>query len=247
MNGFLNWLITSVHSVDWLLRDVIAGFAIMLETSLFVGLIMPGDTVVLVAAAGVQNWLDFFGLLGFVLLGSLIGESIGFWVGRLFGARIRASKLGQRIGEKNWQTADTFVETRGGIAIAVSRFLPILHSLVPVTAGMTKMTYKTFIRWTVGACAVWGAAYVGLGWWAHDTYDRYLSNLKAGGYIFAGIVAVVLLAISIVKKRLSGTAERMIAKGEVARASLAGGVQLTPSEVAAEEVIESAKPDLKLE
>jgi hypothetical protein len=112
---------------------------------------------------------------------------------------------------------------------------------------MTKMTYKTFIRWTVGACAVWGAAYVGLGWWAHDTYDRYLSNLKAGGYIFAGIVAVVLLVISIVKKRLSGTAERMISKGEAARASVAGGVQLTPSEVAAEEAIESAKPDLKLE
>lgn len=247
MNDFLNWLITSVHSVDWLLRDVIAGFAIMLETSLFVGLIMPGDTVVLVAATGVQNLLDFFGLLGFVLLGSLIGESIGFWVGRMFGARIRASKLGQRVGEKNWQIADTFVETRGGIAIAVSRFLPILHSLVPVTAGMTKMTYKTFIRWTFGACAVWGAAYVGLGWFAHDTYDKYLSNLKMGGYVFAAIVAVVLLVISLVKKRLAGTAERMIAKGEAARASVAGGTQLSASQVAAEAEIESAQPKLDLE
>lgn len=247
MNNFLNWLITSVHTVDWLLRDVIAGFAIMLETSLFVGLIMPGDTVVLVAATGVQNALDFLGLLGFVLLGSLIGESVGFWVGRYFGARIRASKLGQRIGEKNWLIADEFVETRGGIAIAVSRFLPILHSLVPVTAGMTKMTYKTFISWTVGACAVWGAAYVGLGWWAHDTYDRYLSNLKVGGYVFAGLVALVFLAISLVKKRLAGTAERMIAKGEAARASVAGGVQLTEAQVAAEESIEAEKPNLELE
>jgi membrane-associated protein len=247
MNHFLDWLINSVHTVNWLLRDIIAGFAIMLETSLFVGLIMPGDTVVLVAATGVQNLLDFFGLLGFVLLGSLIGESVGFWVGRLFGARIRASRLGQRIGDKNWQIADTFVETRGGIAIAVSRFLPVLHSLVPVTAGMTKMTYKTFIRWTVGACAVWGAAYVGLGWLAHNTYDQYLSNLKLGGYIFAGLVLAVLLVIGLVKKRLSGTAERMIAKGEAARAAVAGGTALTPSEIAAEEDIELAKPSLDLE
>lgn len=247
MNDFLNWLITSVHSVDWLLRDLIAGLAIMLETSLFVGLIMPGDTVVLVAATGVQNFWEFSVLLCFVLLGSLIGESIGFWIGRLFGARIRASKLGQRIGDKNWQIADTFVETRGGIAIAVSRFLPVLHSLVPVTAGMTKMSYRTFISWTFGACAVWGAAYVGLGWWAHDTYDRYLSNLKAGGYIFAGIVAVVLIVISLVKKRLSGTAERMIAKGEAARASVAGGVRLTDAEIAVETEIETSKPNLKLE
>jgi membrane protein DedA with SNARE-associated domain len=216
VNDFVNSLLTAIHQVDWLLRDLIAAFAIMCETSLFVGLIIPGDTIVLVAATGVQNIFDFFGLLGFVVLGSLIGESVGFWIGRAFGPRIRASKLGQRIGETNWMIADEFVETRGGWAIAVSRFLPVLHSLVPVTAGMTRMRYRTFIRWTVGACTVWAAAYVALGWWAHDTYDRYLSNLKSGGYIFAGLVVVILVLVSLGKKRLEGTAERMIAQAEAA-------------------------------
>jgi membrane protein DedA with SNARE-associated domain len=216
VNDLINNLLTAIHQVNWLLRDLIAAFAIMCETSLFVGLIIPGDTIVLVAATGVQNIFDFFGLLGFVVLGSLIGESVGFWIGRAFGPRIRASKLGQRIGETNWMVADEFVETRGGWAIAVSRFLPVLHSLVPVTAGMTRMRYRTFIRWTVGACAVWAAAYVALGWWAHDTYDRYLSNLKSGGYIFAGLVVVILVLVSLGKKRLEGTAERMIAQAEAA-------------------------------
>jgi hypothetical protein len=117
VNDFVNSLLTAIHQVDWLLRDLIAAFAIMCETSLFVGLIIPGDTIVLVAATGVQNIFDFFGLLGFVVLGSLIGESVGFWIGRAFGPRIRASKLGQRIGENNWMIADEFVETRGGWAI----------------------------------------------------------------------------------------------------------------------------------
>ena len=216
MNDFVNYLLTTIHQVDPLMRDLIAAFAIMCETSLFIGLIIPGDTVVLVAATGVQNIYDYLGLLGFVLLGSLIGESIGFWIGRIFGPRIRASKLGQRIGETNWKIADEFVETRGGWAIAVSRFLPVLHSLVPVTAGMTSMRYRTFIRWTLGACAVWASAYVSLGWWAHDTYDRYLSNLKSGGYIFAGLVVVILVLVSLGKKRLEGTAERMIAQSEAA-------------------------------
>jgi membrane protein DedA with SNARE-associated domain len=216
VNDFVNYLLTTIHQVDPLMRDLIAAFAIMCETSLFIGLIIPGDTVVLVAATGVQNIYDYLGLLGFVLLGSLIGESIGFWIGRIFGPRIRASKLGQRIGETNWKIADEFVETRGGWAIAVSRFLPVLHSLVPVTAGMTSMRYRTFIRWTFGACAVWASAYVSLGWWAHDTYDRYLSNLKSGGYIFAGLVVVILVLVSLGKKRLEGTAERMIAQPEAA-------------------------------
>ena len=224
MNDLINNLLTAIHQVNWLLRDLIAAFAIMCETSLFVGLIIPGDTIVLVAATGVQNIFDFFGLLGFVVLGSLIGESVGFWIGRAFGPRIRASKLGQRIGETNWMVADEFVETRGGWAIAVSRFLPVLHSLVPVTAGMTRMRYRTFIRWTVGACTVWAAAYVALGWWAHDTYDRYLSNLKSGGYIFAGLVVVILVLVSLGKKRLEGTAERMIAQAEAAeQLNVAGG------------------------
>lgn len=81
-----------------------AGFAILFETSLFIGLIIPGDTVVLVASTGVTDILDFFYLLGAVLLGSLIGESLGFTLGRLFGKRIRFSKLGQRLGEKNWNS-----------------------------------------------------------------------------------------------------------------------------------------------
>ena len=216
MNDFVNYLLTTIHQVDPLMRDLIAAFAIMCETSLFIGLVIPGDTVVLVAATGVQNIYDYLGLLGFVLLGSLVGESVGFWIGRKFGPSIRASKLGQRIGETNWKIADEFVETRGGWAIAVSRFLPVLHSLVPVTAGMTSMRYRTFIRWTFGACAVWASAYVSLGWWAHDTYDRYLSNLKSGGYIFAGLVVVILVLVSLGKKRLEGTAERMIAQAEAA-------------------------------
>ena len=115
MNDILNWLIETVQSVSPLLRNLLAGFAIMCETSLFIGLIIPGDTVVLVASTGVVDILDFFFLLGSVLLGSLFGETIGFFLGRFFGPRIRNSKLGQRLGEKNWQLADRFVDLGGDL------------------------------------------------------------------------------------------------------------------------------------
>ena len=55
MNEILDWLLNTVQSVDPTLRNVLAGLAIMLETSLFVGLVMPGDTVVLVASTGVTD------------------------------------------------------------------------------------------------------------------------------------------------------------------------------------------------
>lgn len=210
MNEILDWLLATIQSVDPTLRNVLAGLAIMLETSLFVGLVVPGDTVVLVASTGVSDLPDFFFLLGAVLLGSLLGESFGFWIGRLFGERIRASKLGQRIGEKNWELADSFVEKRGGIAVAISRFLPVLHSLVPVTAGMSRMRYREFIFWTIGACSLWASAYVGVGYLAKSTYEQIAGNLKWGGLAFVAIIIIFMIVVHFGKKRLEIAAEKMI-------------------------------------
>lgn len=209
MNDILNWLLNNVQSLDPALRDSIAGLAILFETSLFVGLIIPGDTVVLVASTGVHDLVDFFFLLGAVLLGSLIGESLGFLLGRFFGKRIRFSKLGQRLGESNWQLADRFVHRRGGLAVAISRFLPMLHSLVPVVAGMTAMRYRTFIAWTFGACAVWASAYVAVGYLARSAYAQLAGDLKWGGLIFAGIILVFVVIMHFAKKRLESAATKL--------------------------------------
>jgi membrane protein DedA with SNARE-associated domain len=209
VNDILNWLIETVQSVSPLLRNLLAGLAIMLETSLFVGLIIPGDTVVLVASTGVVDILDFFFLLGAVLLGSLLGETIGFFLGRFFGPRIRHSKLGKRLGEKNWELADRFVERRGGIAVAISRFLPVLHSLVPVVAGMTTMRYRVFISWTVAACAVWASAYVSVGYLARSAYEQIAGQLKWGGLAFVAIILIFMIIVHFGKQKLEIAAEKM--------------------------------------
>jgi membrane protein DedA with SNARE-associated domain len=209
VNDILNWLIETVQSVSPLLRNLLAGFAIMCETSLFIGLIIPGDTVVLVASTGVVDILDFLFLLGAVLLGSLLGETIGFFLGRFFGPKIRHSKLGQRLGEKNWQLADRFVERRGGIAVAISRFLPVLHSLVPVVAGMTTMRYRVFISWTVAACAVWASAYVSVGYLARSAYEQIAGQLKWGGLAFVAIILVFMIIVHFGKQKLEIAAEKM--------------------------------------
>ena len=216
MNSWLDWILNAVQSVDPLLRAVLAGLAILAETSLFVGLIMPGDTVVLVASSGIEpgDVAGFFILLGFVLVGSLIGESLGFWIGRLFGERIRASKLGKRIGEKNWQMADTFIDARGGLAVAISRFLPVLHSLVPVTAGMSRMSYRRFIRWTFAACLIWASAYVGVGALAHSAYQQLSGQLKWAGLVFVAIIIIFVILAHFGKQRLEAKAAAMIAQAE---------------------------------
>lgn len=203
MTDLLGGLIETISSVPPLWRNLIAGVFIMLETSIFIGLVVPGDTVVLVASTAVTDLRDFFFLLIAVLIGSLIGETIGFTIGRFFGPKLRHSKLGKKIGEENWIAADKLVAQRGGWAVFISRFLPVLHSVVPAVAGMTKMPYRIFIAWTFAACAIWASLYVGVGYAARASYEQLEDNLKIASFVGIGILLLFLLFVALSKKILA--------------------------------------------
>lgn len=205
-------MLDTIQSVDPLLRTILAGIAIMLETSVLIGLVMPGDTVVIVAATAVSNPVEYFGLVVAVVVGAMAGESIGFALGRFFGPRIRRSRLGARIGEHNWVRAENFLDHRGGIAVFVSRFLPVLHSLVPLTVGMSTMRYRKFIAWTLPACIIWAFAYVSVGSVAGGTYRELSGQLHYAGYIFVAVIAGFVLLIVAAKKLLERSSARFMHK-----------------------------------
>jgi membrane protein DedA with SNARE-associated domain len=203
MNEALSWVLDTVQSVDPLVRTVLAGVAIMLETSILIGLIVPGDSVVLVASTGVEGPLEYTSLVIVVIVGALIGESIGFAIGRWFGPRLRASRLGRRLGEKNWVRAETYLARRGGLAVFLSRFIPVLHSLIPLTVGMSPMRYRRFMAWTVPACILWAVAYVSVGSAAAGGYRELSDELHWAGYLFVGAIALFVLGVFAVKKILN--------------------------------------------
>jgi membrane protein DedA with SNARE-associated domain len=200
VNEFLSWLLDAVQGVDPVVRTLVAGLAIMLETSVLIGLVVPGDTVVIIAATAVASPLEGVVLAVTVVIGALIGESIGFWLGRLLGPAIRSSRLGQRIGDENWERSERYLRRRGGPAIFLSRFLPVLHSLVPLTVGMSGYPYARFIAWTTPACILWASAYVSVAATAAGAYREVADRLHFAGYIFVGIIAVFIGLVFISKK-----------------------------------------------
>lgn len=200
MNEFLTWLLDAVQSVDPVIRTLLAGLAMMLETSVLVGLVIPGDTVVIVAATAVASPVEGV-LLGIaVVVGALLGESIGFWLGRFLGPRIQHSRPGRRIGEQNWERSERYLRRRGGPAIFLSRFLPVLHSLVPLTVGMSGYSYRRFLAWTVPACVVWATLYISVASLAAGTYRELADQLHYAGYIFVAIILVFLVLVFVSKK-----------------------------------------------
>jgi membrane-associated protein len=211
VNELLDGILGLVASVDPVLRTLLAGLGIMLETSVLVGLVVPGDTIVIVAATAVDGPVQYFALAITVIVGALIGESIGFALGRWFGPRIQHSRLGRRIGEHNWHRAQRYLARRGGPAVFISRFLPVLHSLVPLTVGMSDMTYRRFLAWTVPACVIWSFAYVSVGSAAAGGYRQLSRDLHWAGYLFVCVIVLFLIAVWAGKKVLLRSEDRHMA------------------------------------
>ena len=200
MNDALTWILGLVQDVDPILRTLFAGLGMFFETSVFLGVIVPGDSIVIVASTALGGVGEYLALLLAVVLGSLAGESVGFALGHYFGPKIRRSRVGARLGESNWTRAENYLERRGGVAVFLSRFLPVLHSLIPVTVGMSSMTYRKFMAWTVPACLLWAVAYVSVGWIAAGTYRERAAGLHSAGYLFVAILVGFLLLVLAVKK-----------------------------------------------
>lgn len=200
MNDVLTWILDTVQSVDPVVRTILAGVAMMLETSVLVGLIVPGDTIVIIAATAVESVPEAIVLIFGIILGALAGESIGFLLGRWLGPRIRFSKLGAKLGEHNWVRSELYLRRRGGPAIFLSRFLPVLHSLVPMTVGMSGFSYRRFLAWTAPACAIWATLYVSISAAAAGTYRELADRIHYAGYIFVAIIVVFLVLVFVTKK-----------------------------------------------
>ncbi|MBM7830751.1 membrane protein DedA with SNARE-associated domain [Agromyces cerinus] len=202
MNEILDWILDTVQAVDPIARTLLAGLGMLLETSVLIGLVVPGDTIVIVASTAIDGAGEYFALTITVIVGALIGESIGFALGRWFGPHIHRSWVGRKIGDENWSRAERYLDRRGGPAVFISRFLPVLHSLIPLTVGMSSMRYRKFMAWTVPACVIWAFSYVTVGWLAAGSYRELSRELHWAGYLFVGVIALFLAAVWGVKKLL---------------------------------------------
>jgi membrane-associated protein len=160
------WLGSFFAMIDaipaWQLYSVV-GVLLVLETTVLVGLVTPGEVVLLAAATTVGSTGEYVALAAIAAGASFAGQTGGYLLGRTFGGRIRASWGGRKIGEANWLRAERVLRGGTGRAIVASRFLAVAHSLVPVIAGTLRMPWGRYARCTALGAVLWGLVYVGLG------------------------------------------------------------------------------------
>src|SRR3954467_7022727 len=135
--------------------------------------VLPGDTLLFVAgmlAAGtaaqaseVNANFALWQLLVFVPIAAILGSQVGYWIGRSIGTSMfkpNARVLKQRYLDE----AHAFFEQRGPFAIVLARFVPIVRTLAPITAGAARMSYGAFTLFNVIGAVVWGVGLTLLGY-----------------------------------------------------------------------------------
>lgn len=169
---------------------VVVAVLAALEASAFVGLFVPGELALLTG-----GYIAFSGranlgiMMAAAAAGAIVGDSVGYEIGRHFGPRLRQSRLGRRVGQDRWERADAYLATKGGRAILAGRFIGVLRALVPAVAGATRMPYRRFVLWNVLGAIVWAPGTVLVGYLAGSSYQRV--ERYAGR---AGLVLLVVLA-----------------------------------------------------
>jgi membrane protein DedA with SNARE-associated domain len=182
---------------------VIAGGLACGEAAIMAGLVLPGETALLVAGfAAHQGWIALWPMVAVAIGSAALGDSIGYELGRRLGPRLRSSRLGRRVGDDRWRRTDDFLRRHGGRAVLLGRFTAGLRALTPGMAGMARMPYlRTFLPWNAAGAVVWGAGCVLLGYGfsaSLTTLDRTLAYVPLA---LIALVAAVLVFLRIRKKR----------------------------------------------
>lgn len=174
---------------------VIVFFAAYSETAAFLGLVVPGETLMIAGGAaaaigGTPLWI----VVTVAIIGAILGDATGYFVGRRYGTalleRDRLARFRQPV-----EKAGDFLERHGWWALILARFLSMFRAVVPFAAGAARMPYGQFAVGNVAGSTLYGGAIAGFGYWAGSRWEQIEGIVRTGGLtlgLFAAIIAAIV-------------------------------------------------------
>jgi undecaprenyl-diphosphatase len=169
-----------------------------LETGAFVGLVGPGETVVIVGGvvAG-QGHIDLGLLLGLTWACAFAGDVTGYVLGHRLGRRFLLTHGPRvRITEEQLLRVEAFFGRYGPGAIIIGRFVGLVRSVAPFLAGASGYPRGRFIALAGLGTGLWSAAFVMLGYLFWQSLDEAIAMAKRGSLALGGTAAVVIAVVA---------------------------------------------------
>ncbi|WP_209647809.1 DedA family protein [Kibdelosporangium banguiense] len=184
------------------------GGLILLECTIGLGFIAPGEAGLLVASTTVSSGPDGFSLTRFLVLWAVvtvaaaIGDSIGYAIGRRFGPSLRETKLIQKYGAEGWDKTTGILRKRGAWAVFFGRWLPVVRTLMPAAAGTAGLPYRKFLPAAMLGAASWSLVHISIGAAMGKAAKEIEKYLNTGGLIVvAGLVLAGFIVFTIRKRK----------------------------------------------
>jgi len=170
-------------------------FVVFAETGLAVGFFLPGDSLLVVsglfAAAGKLNvalvLLAFF-------LGSVLGDSTGYWTGRFMGKTLFNRESSRIFKPSRVEKAHAFFEKYGVKTVILARFVPIVRTFAPLVVGAAEMSYAKFLAFSVIGGLLWISSMVLAGYFLGGVIERAL-NIRLEDHIEKVVIVVVAISL----------------------------------------------------
>jgi membrane-associated protein len=164
---------------------------IFIETGLFVGFFLPGDSLLVsagvFAAGGVLplRWILLPGILC-----AIVGDQLGYWIGRSAGSALYTRKESFFFRRKHLEQAHAFYEKHGGKTVILARFAPIIRTFCPPVTGAAKMPYGTYVLYDIFGGTLWVGSMILGGYFL----GRHVPNIEHRiHYVIAVVIFLSML------------------------------------------------------
>ncbi|MBB3051985.1 membrane protein DedA with SNARE-associated domain [Prauserella isguenensis] len=187
VTDLLNWL----QSLPQPALVGATGLLVLLECTIGLGFLAPGESGLLIAATTATTVPRFLVLWIVVTICAGIGDSIGYTIGRRFGPKLRETKLIQKYGVDAWDKATGILQRRGAWAVFFARFFPVVRTLTPAASGTSGLPFHKFLPAAVAGATCWSALHIALGAALGEAAKQVEDAMSTGGMIVVAVFAAV--------------------------------------------------------
>lgn len=194
------FLVDFILNIDEHLSEIIQAYGsltyaflfliVFAETGFVVTPFLPGDSLLFaVGALSALGSIHLVGVLILLYVAAILGDSVNYWIGNLFGQKIVDNKNIKFINQESIDKTQEFYKKHGGKTIILARFVPIVRTFAPFVAGVGKMHYNTFALFNVIGGILWVSAFTLAGY--------FFGNIPAVRHNFT-LVVFGIIGVSIV-------------------------------------------------
>ncbi|HWN73362.1 MAG TPA: DedA family protein, partial [Solirubrobacterales bacterium] len=173
---------------------LLVGFFAFAETGAFVGLVVPGETVMLLggAVAG-QGAIDIYLLIAVAWFAAWLGDTTSFFLGRRLGRNFVLDH-GPRVGisHERFEKVEDYFGRHGGKTIFIGRFISLVRAFAPFIAGSSGMQYRAFVPYSILGTGLWATAHILVGYFFSRSIETAGKYAAKGAFLLATLIVIVV-------------------------------------------------------